>query len=367
MSNFRITLFFIALFSTTIAMGNNFSSEVKKQDITEVMTAVANWQIDNFKAVRHHDLDWTNGALYSGMMNWSQVSKDKKYEKWLMKIGWKYKWQPYFRMYHADDVVVSQMFLDMYRVKKDKRMLQPTQSRLDFVISHPSKGSLTLNYRDYTSLERWSWCDALFMAPPVYAKMASITGEKKYMKFMHKEFLATYDFLYDADEHLFFRDANYFDKKEANGEKIFWGRGNGWVMGGLVAILKELPAKSKYRKFYEKLFKEMAAKVANLQDEKGYWHASMLDYDSYPNGEMSCSSFFTYALAYGVNSGLLDKATYLPKVKKGWNAMVNSVLPNGKLGWVQPIGQDPKKVTKDMTEVYGVGAFLLAGCEILKL
>jgi len=48
----------------------------------------------------------------------------------------------------------------------------------------------------------------------------------------------------------------YFDQKEKNVEKIFWGRGNGWVMGGLAKILKELPEQAYLREFYEKLFKE---------------------------------------------------------------------------------------------------------------
>ena len=47
--------------------------------------------------------------------------------------------------------------------------------------------------------------------------------------------------------------------------------------------------------------------------------------------------------------------------------MVNAVNDQGKLCYVQPVGADPKKVTKDMTEVYGVGAFLLAGCQIYQL
>jgi hypothetical protein len=47
--------------------------------------------------------------------------------------------------------------------------------------------------------------------------------------------------------------------------------------------------------------------------------------------------------------------------------MQKAVMPDGKVGWIQPIGENPKKVTRDMTEVYGVGAFLLAGTEIYKL
>lgn len=344
--------------------GDKFSGDLVKEDVSKVMAAVADWQIANFVNVNHHNLAWTNGALYSGMMQWAKMSDDKKYLDWLYRIGRRYRWQPYFRMYHADDIVVSQMYLDMYRLKKDESIMNPTKAKIDWVIDNPSSATLLYSHKNPHSMDRWSWCDALFMAPPVYAQLASITGDKKYMKYMHKEFMVTYNFLYNHEEHLFFRDHNYFDKREKNGAKVFWGRGNGWVMGGLVNILKELPSNSKYRSFYEQLFKEMAAKVITLQDEKGYWHASMLDADSYPNPETSASGFFCYALAYGINQGLLDKETYLPAVTKGWQALVGAVFSDGKLGWVQPIGEDPKNVTETMTEVYGVGAFLLAGSEV---
>jgi hypothetical protein len=38
------------------------------------------------------------------------------------------------------------------------------------------------------------------------------------------------------------------------------------------------------------------------------------------------------------------------------------------VGWVQPIGADPKKnFNAESWEVYGSGAFLLAGSEVIKL
>ena len=149
--------------------------------------------------------------------------------------------------------------------------------------------------------------------------------------------------------------------------KSFWGRGNGWVLGGLVEILKELPKKDENRKFYEELFVKLATRVAGLQHPDGFWHASLLDPASYPSPETSCTTFIVYSIAYGINEGLLDKEIYLPVMIKGWNALVSAVEPNGKLGYVQQIGADPKKVTRDMTEVYGGGAFLMAGNEIYKM
>ncbi len=360
------------MISTGAQMAEDYSPEITPEAIMKVMKAVADWQIDNFTSVPHHQLDWTNGALYAGMIEFAKISPERKYMDWLYGIGKSHLWQPHKNMYHADDLAVSQMYLEMYRLKKTDKdsylIVAPTQARLDYVISHPSSGSLLLDYGDPQTTERWSWCDALFMAPPVYAKLSAITGENKYLEFMDREYKVTWNFLYDADEHLFYRDHRYFPEKalEANGRKIFWGRGNGWVMGGLVALLKELPDDSVYRPFYEKLFAEMAEKVALCQDKEGFWHASMLDHESFPNPETSSSSFFCYALAYGINSGLLDKEIYTPVVSSAWKALVSAVHADGKLGWVQPIGQDPKVVTSDMTEVYGVGAFLLAGTEMIK-
>ena len=47
--------------------------------------------------------------------------------------------------------------------------------------------------------------------------------------------------------------------------------------------------------------------------------------------------------------------------------LVDCVHANGMLGNVQPIGADPRHVTSEQTEIYGVGAFLLAGSEVIKL
>jgi rhamnogalacturonyl hydrolase YesR len=344
-----------------------FSASLRKAAVEPVMASVAEWQMRESAKPKHHELDWTNGALYAGLFAWGRQQGREEGILWLEEVGSRFGWQPYFRMYHADDICVSQTFLDLYRLKKEPQRLNPTKARLDWVLANPSNGSMMLDYGNPTTTDRWSWCDALFMAPPVYAKLTSITGDERYLEFMHHEYSATVGLLYDRDEHLFYRDQRFIARREANGRKVFWGRGNGWVMGGLVSILKELPAESKYRDYYVSLFKDMASKVASVQDTTGYWHASLLDPAGYPNPETSSTGFFCYALAYGINAGLLDKQTYLPHVSRGWEALVRSVSPDGKLGWVQPIGEDPRKVDRTMTEVYGVGAFLLAGTEVWQL
>ena len=70
-------------------------------------------------------------------------------------------------------------------------MLVPTQARAEWVIANPPSGSFELDYGDATTLEHWTWCDALFMAPPVYMKLYNITGDKKFIRFMDKEYKAS--------------------------------------------------------------------------------------------------------------------------------------------------------------------------------
>lgn len=342
-----------------------------KTEVQQSMKRVADWQIAHMKEVRHGDLNWVNATFYLGLFHWAAIAEqdnqDDSYFKWLTRLGNRNYWQVDQRMYHADDVCIAQTYLHMYDKYKQKKMIVPTLARTEWVIDHPSNGTFQLNYSDPTTLEHWTWCDALFMAPPVYLHLYNITGDKKFIRFMDKEYKATYDFLYNKEENLFFRDHHYFDKKEANGTKVFWGRGNGWVLGGLVEMLRMFPEKSKYRPFYQDLFQKLCIRVAGLQNSDGFWHASLLDPASYPSPETSCSGFFVYALAYGVNEGLLPKDKFQPIVEKGWKALLTTVEEDGKLGYVQPIGADPKKVTREMTEVYGPGAFLLAGTEIYRM
>jgi unsaturated rhamnogalacturonyl hydrolase len=330
-------------------INTSFKTDLNKTDIKTVLKEVADWQV---KAPLTHDpADWTNGALYAGMAEWAGISGNDYYFEWLKGISEKNRWSYMVRKnplgrYHADDYCVGQTYIELYRKYKDKNMIRPMRVYLDQILKDPAKGDLKfVNTDTYWSTQRWSWCDALFMGPTVWAKMANVTGKRKYLDFMYNEYKATTDYLYDKEEHLYFRDSNYFTRKEANGAKVFWGRGNGWVFAGLPIIIRELPAKYANKDFFISLFKEMAAKLLSVQSADGFWHASLLDPASYPSPEMSATAFFVYGLAWGVNNGYLDKQTYLPSIVKGWKSMVTSVWPDGKVGFIQPIGADPKSVT----------------------
>ncbi len=345
---------------------------VQPEDVKKEMQRVADWQIEHYKdsysgrKEPHHPLAWTNGALYVGMVKWADLANDDKYWEWMKQIGEDNNWMLHARKYHADDHTVGQMYVELYRKYGDKEMIAPTKEHLRYINFHPANTSLQWVGNKNYKHDRWSWCDALFMAPPVWAKLYNITGDQMYLDFLMKEFKATTDFLFDKKENLYYRDQSYMGKLD-NGTKIFWGRGNGWVFAGLANVMAELEPESKEYKYFLKIYKKMAKKLLEIQTSKGHWAMSLLGDEFYPTPETSGSSFFIFGLAWGINNGILDKADYENAVFKGWSAMVDCINEDGMLGYVQPIGAAPGNAWPDKTEVYGTGAFLSAGSEIYKM
>ena len=337
-------------------LAKNLSPKLDRRDLAKAMKLVADWQLARMPD--QAQVDWTWAALYDGFMAVPDKVAGDKYKAAMIKVADGLNWQPGPRVMHADDQAVGQMYLEQYMIHKDAKMLAAMRARLDTEIATP----------DPTDPQKplWWWCDALFMAPPVYADMAAITGDKKYLLFMDHEWDVTTALLYDRSKHLYFRDAGYLDKHEKNGEPLFWSRGNGWVMGGIVRVLKELPADSPLRPKFIALFKEMAAELVSIQGKDGLWRPGLLDADAYPLPEISGSAFIAYAFAYGVNEGILDRATYWPAVEKAWKGMVSHVYADGRLGCIQPVGAAPGAYTETSSYVYGVGAYLLAGSEIYR-
>ncbi len=354
------------LFAASVLLAPAQTASLSPKTVLDVMQRVADWQLANPST--HKPTDWTMGAEYAGFMALAGISGDAKYRDAMLAMGETNQWQLGPRQYHADDYCVGQTYGELYFLYREPQMLAPMRVSFDDILAHPSTASsLDFTLPKHKSQELWSWCDALFMGPPAWVRLYAATGEEKYLNFAVKEWWRTSDYLYDTNEHLYFRDSTYFKKTEANGKKVFWSRGNGWVMGGLVRTLQYLPTNHPDRARFEQQFKEMSAAVLKCQQADGLWRASLLDPDSYPLKETSGSGFYTYALAWGVNQGLLDRAQFEPAVRKAWVALVSCVDADGKLTHVQPIGADPKKFAPESTEVYGVGAFLLAGSEVYRM
>jgi unsaturated rhamnogalacturonyl hydrolase len=335
----------------------DLSPALNQAAVEKATLKVADWQLERVK----HDFnrDWTFAALYSGFMAISQSTHNPKYRNVMLAMSKGFNWQLADEYHDANDQAVGRTYLEFYLSDHDPEMIAGIRAEMDRLRRGPNEPPKV----EFP----WWWCDALFMAPPAWARMYKATGDVAYLDYMSREWWATSGRLYDRREHLYFRDASYLDKKQANGKKLFWSRGNGWVMAGLAGVLEYMPDDYPDRQAFVEQFQQMSAAIKAIQASDGLWRTGLLDADSYVLPENSGSAFFAYALAWGINHKILDSAVFTPVVAKAWQGLLSHIYSDGRLGCIQSVSDAPGKFKSTSSYVYGVGAFLLAGSEVERL
>ena len=349
-----------------------------RKDVLALAARVADWQlahmdaahVTHFKEESRDPKSWEQGAFWVGMTRLADVSGEQRFRSAILDMGRANAWKPGPRLYHADDHVIAQSYLWAARHGAGAEAIAPLRATLDAILAKPAVAHLSFhvekNYEDTACLRRWCWCDALFMSPPAWVELSQQTGDPRYAEFALEEFWATTDFLYDPIEKLYFRDSRFFERRDEQGRKLFWSRGNGWVFAGIANLLDALPRDSAQRPRMEALFRQMAMKLKSIQKPDGFWAPSLLGPENSPP-ETSGTGFHVYGLAWGVKNGLLDAREYRPAIESGWAALSRAVAKDGRLGWVQQVSDRPDQVAEADTQFYGVGAFLLAASAVASI
>jgi unsaturated rhamnogalacturonyl hydrolase len=334
-------------------LATDLSPALTHAAIRKAAQKVADWQLARAEAIFNQQ--WTYAALYDGLLAASKTTGDLRYHDAIVKMAAHFDWKLIgARFPNADDMALGRSYMGLYLETRDPMRIADTKATLDRLIVRPDDPEKLL----------WWWCDALFMAPPVLAKMSAATGDRRYLDYMDREWWQTSSSLYDRAEHLYFRDSRYLTQKEKNGQKIFWSRGNAWVMAAFAKVLEVMPKDYPSREKYIAQYKEMADRVATLQGKDGLWRSGLLDPESYDLPEVSGSAFFAYSLAWGINHGVLGRAQFQPVVERAWVGILSHIYADGRLGSIQPIDGQPGKFKPSASSVYGVGAFLLAASEL---
>ena len=350
---------------------------------------------------------WTRGVYFEGLSALTEIENalhgDKAgiYRRYIKDWGNAHQWTPRngVTTTDADDYCCSQTYIDMFMMtpgeqqKHRQELIQPTILCMNNLLTRDNGD--------------WTWIDAIQMGLPVLAKLARakyLTEGRSYLQYPDKGFDMykwTRDTLagglYNEAEGLWWRDKDFVPPyQEPNGEDCYWSRGNGWVYAALVRAMDamlladkhdsfafyELPDATKWERLpvarhyddYLADFKRMSEALLQCQRKDRFWNVSLHDGSHFGGKELTGTALFIYGMAWGIRHGELDRATYLPVVSKTWKAMVRKCLhKDGFLGYVQGTGKEPKDsqpVGYDREpdfDDYGLGCFLLAGCEIYKL
>ncbi|AVM58296.1 family 88 glycosyl hydrolase [Bacteroides heparinolyticus] len=365
--------FMLPVFAFCLANTSCTANEPKADEVLGIIDKVnAYWQKSH---PAHGRSFWDNAAYHTGNMEAYFLTGNFGYYEysraWAEHNGWKgaksdnkAEWKYGYGesdeyVLFGDYQVCFQVYADLYSVQPDSAKIARAREVMEYQMSTAEN--------DY-----WWWADGLYMVMPVMTKMYRITKNPLYLDKLHEYWAYANDIMYDEETGLYYRDAKYVypKHKSVNGKKDFWARGDGWVLAALAKVLKDLPETAPYRQEYADRFRAMAEAVAACQQPQGYWTRSMLDPEHAPGPETSGTAFFTYGLLWGMNNGLLDEDTYRSVVMKAWNYLITVALqPDGRVGYVQPIGEKAipgQVVDANSTANFGVGAFLLAACEMVR-
>lgn len=314
---------------------------------------------------RLYSPNWIFATFLVGLARLARVSRDPAFARYLVQMGDVFNYgmggdgSPK-GLINADNQAIGDLYAEIYAHRRQPGVLMPLQQRLDFTVPYLTK---TPDPRRLV----WWWCDALYMAPPVLARMTRLTGDPRYLQAADIGWWRVHARLWDERDGLFFRDERFITRRSETGAPIIWGRGNGWVLGALARMFEHMPADYPSRPRYLALYRRMATSILRFQQPDGLWRASLLDPKSYPETETSGAALFAYALGFGINHGLLDRATFEPALRRAWAGLISRMQPDGLLGWVQHAGDRPVPTRAEDKAPFATGALILAGLEMMRL
>ena len=215
--------------------------------------------------------------------------------------------------------------------------------------------------------EKTVWLDDLFMSVPFLGKMYQVTEDSKYLDLAIKQVKQFSHYLWDENAGLF--KHCYYDDLERTGV-AHWGRANGWAMMAQSMLLLHIPDEHPEKKNLIRLLSDQIISISEYQVSSGLYHQLLNKQDSYL--ETSCTAMFTYTLANAINQGWIDKR-YASVAVNGWDGILTKIDSDYNIHGVcrgTGIQTDLAYYYNRPTPVndfHGIGAIILAGCEIVKL
>ena len=327
---------------------------------------------------------YVNGVLNVGMLRISEVLQDRKYAEYsrsnfsfifnnlayfkrMFDAGYNgVEFRPVFHIGSLDDCgSMAAALLDVYSLDSRKDYLEYLNRVGDYIMNQQVKfpdGTLARNNPRKMTL----WADDLYMSVPFLSRMGKLTGDNRYFDFAIKQVENFNQYIFDPSTGLFFH--SYYNDENMNGVAR-WGRCNGWVAVAQVELLNNLPVDHPKRAELIKLLERQIVGYSRYQDNSGMWHQLLDKPDSYE--ESSVTAMFTYVVARAVNKGWIPRR-FMSIAQNGWDALTKKITADGQIPDIC-IGTSVEEDIsyyynrpRETNDTHGLGAFLMAGAEMVK-
>lgn len=141
--------------------------------------------------------------------------------------------------------------------------------------------------------------DCMHFDGPFFAGLYKATGEARYRDLALGNILPQTELLYDTRSHLFH---HFWMERSGRPNGVFWGRGNGWGLLGIVLTLEGIGPETNEAAPLRSILGATLERLTELQDSSGAWHTVLDDTDSYV--ESSTAAFFVDIISRVIRMGL---------------------------------------------------------------
>ncbi len=352
------------------------------QALRDAIPAVARtWMLDH--AARELGFKWGEGVLMLGLERARHVISDALAREQVDRYESVY--------YAADDAraaaltwsdeVTPALAAVERAARGDEVSERIARGAVDYVMSAPrTQPRGLIQHFGHSWLRHLSppmpeaWVDSVFHIAPLLVRYGELMHDPRYLEEAAHQTLGFLRALQDPRTGLLthaFNDGKVGEPVPAFDERMFWARGQAWMLASGVYVLHALAPSHPSRA-------EIAARIAKLeaalryrQAPSGLFHTLVLRDDTYE--ETAGSALILYAMARGVRLGLFGKATR-DSVTRGARGLYSVLQREGERVEVTgtSLGTNPVPAIYAFIPTasqvsYGVGAWLLAASEIVSL
>jgi len=215
-----------------------------------------------------------------------------------------------------DNGAQAAALINVYERDQKKEYLEYMEKVADFFFKYDD---------DPENKSRKKNIDQIYTKGVFMARMGKLTGEAKYFDYCVEEVLASDRMFFDPVTGLY--DQIYYPGQGST-NNIKWLRGIGWSAMALINILDCLPEDFPGYHHVLNVYQKHVKGIAYYQTRTGLWKHLVNHPESFD--ETSGSVYIVYAIARGINLGLLDPA-YRDVAMAGWKGIKGKRQADGSI------------------------------------
>lgn len=233
------------------------------------------------------------------------------------------------------------------------------------------------NSKDAKSYPQSIWVDSLMMFSVFTAIYGKNNHDKEILDYAKKQPPAFAKYLMDKDDNLWYHSYWVKQKTHYPRRKLYWGRGNGWIVTSLPIILEYAGSDNPFRTETVEILKNTSEALLKYQREDGAYE-TVFNKVGKTYRELSATALIAGGWFSGIRQGILEKEKYLAPAIKAYDACINSIIyENGGVFFPEisrptvPMKVIPylwyRLMPRGRNWNYGVAALVLAAIEREKL